>query len=36
MSKERPRMNFMFIDGGRKATNAKKQRQLKKEQKYKK
>lgn len=36
MGKERRRMDFIFMDGGRKSKNAKKQRQEKKENKYKK
>jgi len=35
MSKEKPRFSYCFVDGGRKSTIAKKQRQLKKENKYK-
>ena len=35
MGKEKPRMNFTFMDGGRKSTIAKKQRQFNKEKKYK-
>lgn len=35
MSKTVPKMNFCYVDGGRKATNYKKQKEIKKENKYK-
>ena len=35
MGKEKRRMDFIFMDGGRKSQIAKKQREMKKENKYK-